>query len=163
MLKNRISREECLALLDRRGSGVLSMVDPEGAPYAVPVNYVRIGGTIYYHGRRTGTRVRCMEHDPRCCLTVVDEKGYEDYGPDACDDTTLFESVIVKGRASAVEDDAVKTEVLRALTDKLTPAKRDSPVAADRVPRTGVFAISMDEVTGKSRRPRQGSAVHPAI
>lgn len=161
MLKNQLSREECLSLLDRAGVGVLSLVDPEGLPYAVPVNIVRIGDRLYYHGRRTGTRVRCMENNPHCCVVVYDEKGFEDYGPDACDDTTMFESVVVRGVVSSVEDDAKKTEVLKAITAKLVPEKADAPFAANRVPATGVYEITMDEVTGKFRRPRPGSMVHP--
>lgn len=157
MLKNQLTREECLALLDRADTAVLSLIGEDGGPYAVPVNFVRIDDRIYYHGRRTGTRVACMERDHRCCLVAYDRVQYEDYGPDACDTTTVFESVVIRGKVSAVDDPAVKMRVLRELTDKIVPGKKDCPVAEDRIARTGIFEISMDEVTGKHHRPAAGS------
>lgn len=160
MLKNQLTREQCLALLDSAGTGVLCLNGTDGWPYAVPVNFVRVGDAVYYHGRKTGERVTCMEADGRCRLVAFSEGGYEDYGPDACDTTTAFESAIVKGTVSAVEDEKEKAEVLRALTDKLVPSKKDSTLAMDRVPRTGVFRITMDEVTGKHHEPRPDSRMH---
>ncbi|MDO5861897.1 MAG: pyridoxamine 5'-phosphate oxidase family protein [Thermoplasmata archaeon] len=160
MLKNQLTREQCLALLDSAGTGVLCLNGTDGWPYAVPVNFVRVGDILYYHGRKTGTRVDCMDADGRCRLVAFREGGYDDYGPDACDTTTAFESVVVKGTVSAIEDDEEKARVLRALTDKLTPAKRESPLAMDRVPRTGVFRITMDEVTGKHHDPKPDSRIH---
>lgn len=159
MGKNRLTTGECMALLDRTKDAVLSLTEEDGRPYAIPVNFVRIGDRLYYHGRRSGTRVACMEHDPRCCLVAYDEVQYEDYGPDACDTTTVFESVVVRGRISTVTDPALKRRVLRDLTDKMTPTKRSRPLADDRIARTGVFEISMDEVTGKHHRPGPGSRV----
>ena len=157
MLKNRLTPGQCMDVLDRVGEAVLSMVAEDGGPYAVPVNFVRIGDRLYYHGRRTGTRVVCMEHDERCCLVAYDRVQYEDYGPDACDTTTVFESVVVRGTIRAVDDPDTKMRVLRALTDKLTPAKAGCPVAEERIARTGVFEITMDEVTGKHHMPAPGS------
>ena len=162
MLKNQLTPEECLALLDSAGAGVLCLNGTDGWPYAVPVNFVRVGDRLYYHGRRAGERVDCMEADGRCRLVAFREGGYDDYGPDACDTTTAFESVVVKGTVSAVPGDAEKAEALRALTDKLTPSKRGAPLAADRVPRTGVFRITMDEVTGKRHAPGPDGRVRPA-
>lgn len=159
MLKNQLAREECMALLDRADTAVLSLIGEDGGPYAVPVNFVRIGDRLYYHGRRRGTRVACIERDPRCCLVAYGEVQYEDYGPDACDTTTVFESVIVRGRVSTVDDPAVKMRVLRELTDKIVPGKRGCPVAEDRIARTEVFEISMDEVTGKHHVPAPGSSI----
>lgn len=163
MIRNRMSDDECLELLDRNGVAVLSMCGPDGSPYAVPVNYVRIGDSIYYHGRMTGTRVACMEHDPRCCLTVYEEVGFDDYGPGMCATSTAFGSVVVKGRASAVDEEDLKVEVLRRLTAKLVPSKGDAPIDSAIVARTGVFRISMEEVTGKRRAPKPGSTMHPAM
>lgn len=162
MQKNQLSHEESIALLDRIGVGVLSMVDPDGLPYAVPVNYVRIGDAIYTHGRRTGTRVVCMENDPRCCLVVYDMKGIEEHGDNPCDEDTAFESVIVRGRMHAVEDFEEKDAALRAMTAKLVPSRAGMPLPPERVERTGVFRLDVEEMTGKFHRARPGSTVHPA-
>lgn len=157
MMNNQLTPEQCQSLLDRIGTAVLSFNGPDGWPYSVPVNFVRIDDRIYYHGRKSGTRVVCMENDARCRLVAVDEKGYEDYGPNACDTTTAFQSVIVKGHTRSIDDKETKMKVLRAITDKLTPEKKGCPIAEDRISRTGVFEITMDEVTGKYHAPRPDS------
>ncbi len=162
MVKNQLSLDECLKLLDSTSVCVLSLNGPDGWPYSVPVNFVRIGDKLYYHGRRTGTRVRCMEGDDRCTLVAYSEDGYEDYGENACDTTTLFGSVVVRGRVKTVESDDLKLTVLKAMLEKVTPEKKDFPINAEIVSRTGMFEISIEEITGKHREARPGSRTMPA-
>ena len=38
--KQKLSAEECVALLKQNTSGVLALVDNDGFPYAVPLSYV---------------------------------------------------------------------------------------------------------------------------
>ena len=146
-----LGMEDTYALLDRLGVGVVSFVDGDGFPYAVPVNYVRIGEKIYIHGSKKGTKADCIRSSGKCCLVAFDEKGFDDYGGNACDTSTVYESVVVRGSVSEIEDTAKKTEVLRAITDRLVPSKKDCPIAPERVAFTGIFEISIDAITGKYR------------
>lgn len=157
--EKELTAEESYVLLDRLGVGVISLVDPDGYPYAVPVNYIRLDDKVYIHGKKKGTKVDCIASCGRCCLVAFDEKGFEDCGSNACDTTVVYESVIVRGPISAVDDDARKMEILRALTDKLAPGKKDCPVAPERVRPTGVFEISIESITGKHHVPKAGNKV----
>lgn len=155
-----LTEEECYEVLDRLGTGVLSLNGENGWPYAVPVNYIRMGDKVYFHGKKKGTKVSLIENDGRCVLTAFDEKGYEDCGENACDTTVVYDSVIVRGRVTVVEDDEVKMKMLRTLVDKLVPAKKSTPVAPGRVPPTGVFVIEIEEITGKHHIPKMGHNVY---
>lgn len=160
-LERWLEPDECMQLLDSTDTFVLTLNGEDGWPYSVPLNFVRVDDCLYYHGGRKGGTVECMKRDDRCTVTVFSEGGYEDYGGNSCDTTTLFGSVVVRGRMSPVEDDEQKRIVLEALVAKLTPGKSSCPMNMDTVSRTGVYRITMDEVTGKRRIPRQGSRTIP--
>ncbi len=156
-----LTKDECYELLDRLGTGVLSLNGENGWPYSVPVNYIRIGDKVFFHGKKKGTKVSFIEKNGKCTLVAYDEKGYEDCGENSCDTTVVYDSVIIRGRAKVVEDDETKMMMLRTLVDKLVPAKKDNPIAPGRVPPTGVFAIEIDEITGKHHVPQMGHKVYP--
>ncbi|MDD3921897.1 MAG: pyridoxamine 5'-phosphate oxidase family protein [Eubacteriales bacterium] len=103
------------------------------------------------HGRAAGEKLDNILRDGRVCFTVYEAQGlsYEEDGPYACGVNTLFESVVIKGRAALVADEAEKRRILYALTEKYVPsfAKKEMPEAS--VARTAVIEITPDSVTGK--------------
>lgn len=158
--QHAMSDEDTLGLLGRAGVGVLCTNGADGYPYGTPVNYVLAGGRIFFHGGRAGERIGNIELDNRCCLTVFDQAGFENYGPNACDTTTLFESAIVRGRVITVGDPDEKAAALRALVDALTPDRRGDPIDTSRVPHTGVYEIVVESMSGKRRAMRPGGRVY---
>ncbi len=161
MQKYHLSEQESMDLLKGCECGVLCTNGDDGFPYGTPVNYVVLEDRIFFHGRMRGTRVSNMLRDPRCSLTVTDERGYQGYGDNACDTDTLFASVIVKGTMCQIDDNYVKTKVLRALIDRLTPERASLPVDPERVVRTGVYEVIIKEITGKYRAPNPESVRYP--
>lgn len=159
MEKNHMSREESEALLARNGEGVLSTNGGDGYPYGTPVNYILMDGAVYFHGRPAGEKVDNMARDPKVCLTVTESGGFEITGDKACNATTVYESVIVRGRAAAIESDEEKARVLRALAERLVPEKRGAEMPMASVMRTAVYRIDIDSITGKYRRPMAGHRV----
>ncbi len=161
MERYHLTEDECLEMLEGCECGVVCTNGADGYPYGTPVNYVVIDGRIFFHGRMRGTRTSNMLRDPRCSMTVMEERGYQCYGGNACDTDTLFRSVIVYGRLSAVDDPDLKSAVLRRLTDRLVPSRASDPVDPERVARTGVYAIDVESLTGKYRDRKPGSTIHP--
>ena len=49
-----LSREECLAVLDRGTSGVLAVHGEGGYPYAVPLSYAYADDKLWFHCARAG-------------------------------------------------------------------------------------------------------------
>lgn len=161
MQKYHLSEEECWELIRRVDCGVLCTNGEDGYPYGTPVNHTVVDGRVFFHGRMRGTRTSNMLRDPRCSMTFMDERGYQCYGANACDTDTLFESVIVYGKLIAIDDESLKTRVLRELTDRLIPERRDDPLNPEIVTRTGVYEVVVENVTGKYRRPKPESVVRP--
>ena len=47
--KQQLSPEECNDILDRNTAGVLSLLDPNGYPYGVPLSYCRVEDRLLFH------------------------------------------------------------------------------------------------------------------
>ncbi len=159
MRDNSMSPEEISALLSRRKEGVLCSNGADGYPYGTPVNYVYLDGTVYIHGSRKGDKVDNLRNDPRCCFTVMDSEGFEITGDTACNTTTVYESVIIRGKAVFVTDEDTKLRVLRAMVDRLVPEKMNAPMEMSKIPPTEVIAVAAESITGKYHRPAAGHRV----
>ncbi len=159
MRDNCMSAEEIADFLSEKVCGVICLNGEDGFPYGVPVNYVMMDGSIYIHGSKRGDKVDAIARDPRCCFTVVEDGGFEITGENACNTTTVFRSVIVRGNAVAVTDEALKGKVLRKLVDVLVPERKDVPMDMAKVPPTAIYRIEAVASTGKYHRPMGGNKI----
>lgn len=127
--------------------GVLSFATQDGG-YGVPVNYAVVGEKIYLHCATEGRKLRALSDDSRVSFCVVGERRVvpEEF-------TTEYESVIVTGRASIVEDDAERRTALRAIVEKYSPAHLEQGLQAiDRsFHRTNIIAIDVEHFSGKKK------------
>lgn len=153
MEKFHLSDDEIYALLDRVKEGVLGTVGKDGYPYCIPVNFVRIGNKIYFHGRKSGEKNENMEACDKVCLTAMETGGFEITGPDGCNTTTVYESVIVRGTVRTIEDLDKKIAVLRAIIAKTVPERAGFPMKEERAAAAAVFEMSIETATGKYHKP----------
>jgi len=159
MRDHSMSPEEISDLLSRQKEGVLCSNGADGYPYGTPVNYVYLDGTIYIHGSKNGEKIGNLRNDPRCCFTVMDPKGFEITGETACNTTTVYESVVIRGKAVIITDEETKIRVLRGMVDRLVPDKKNAAMEMAKIPPTEVIAIAAESVTGKYHRPVTGHRV----
>ena len=137
---------EAIRLLAEAKHGVLSMIDAEGGPYAVPVNHAIVDGCIVIHCAVRGRKLDNVRNDARVCYTA-----YKVIEIDAEELTTRYTSATAFGQAELVEDAATKRPLLEKMTERLAP---DAPfICSDEmVANTGVIRIKVDSVTGKANR-----------
>jgi nitroimidazol reductase NimA-like FMN-containing flavoprotein (pyridoxamine 5'-phosphate oxidase superfamily) len=146
-----ISPEECESILHKAEYGFLACTDGEGSPYAVPLSYVYREGVLYFHSAQEGKKIDILQRDSRVCFTVVG-------GTFPCfsgDFTTFFESVMVFGNASPVQDEQEKKAALHALCMKYVPNSKaliEASITKSHG-RTAVYAIRPEIITGKAKRP----------
>ena len=128
-----VSQGEARRLLDSSSYGVLSLVSPDGQPYGVPVNHVYVpqDNAVYIHCAQEGQKLDFLRENPKASFTVVgsgqviEEKF-----------TTRYESAIVQGRASLVEEEAeTQNAYIRASLSKVA-----------------VIRLEIREITGKRNR-----------
>lgn len=130
---------------------ILSMVDRDGNPYAIPMSFVFDGNDIYLHGANEGKKLRVLQGNPQVCLTCV---GRTKVLPDQF--STEYESVIVKGTAKIIDEPHLKREGLLKLAEKYSAEYSVEAVAyIERVLKeTTVIRISIDSMTAKAKLTR---------
>lgn len=134
-------------------TGCLGMVDPDGAPYVLPVNFVYTEGRFYVHCATSGRKLDCLAHNPRVTLVCYAIEGWRT-GANACEFGVTYKSAIAFGTARLIEDAARRAEVLNALTRKHAHGAHFEPCTAAESERVCVIEITPERVTGKANLPR---------
>ena len=102
--------------------GRIATEGTDGYPYITPVNFVYHKGNIYFHSAPEGEKLDNLSQNPNVCFEVDIPLAYIDSGfdPDRriCQVHQFYHSVIIRGKASVVEDGPLKVESLNALIDK---------------------------------------------
>lgn len=148
-----LSREEALCILAKCEYGILSLNDPAGWPYAVPLSYVLMDDALYFHSAYEGRKITAMRASDRACFVVVGETE-----PVYVNDfSTYFESVMVFGRTELVEEEGEKRKSLMALAEKYLPEHMDKAEGDinHSYSRTAVYKISIQSLSGKAKRPKK--------
>jgi len=91
----------------------LSMLDGE-IPYIVPVNYGYREGHIYIHSAPEGKKIELLKQNKLVCFEVEDAAEIVK-GPEACDWTTRYRSVVGYGTVEILSDDESKQEGLEVI------------------------------------------------
>jgi nitroimidazol reductase NimA-like FMN-containing flavoprotein (pyridoxamine 5'-phosphate oxidase superfamily) len=116
--------------------------------------YDEVRHCIYMHTARLGRTRANIEQNPRVCFTIMD-MGRLLPAPEALEFSVEYESVVVFGQASVVEDPAEATDALQQLLDKYAPhlsAGEDyRPPMPEELARTAVFRIDISEWSGKKK------------
>lgn len=124
----------------------------EGQPFVIPTGYARSGDMLYIHGAQASRMLRTLREGVEVCVTVTLVDGMV-MARSAFHHSMNYRSVVVFGRAVAVEDAAEKWEALRALTEHLAPGRW----AEVRQPTEGemratlVLALPLAEASAKVR------------
>lgn len=142
-----LSSKEAYEVLERGEYGVLSTMGTDGYPYGVPVSYIFLDGSIYFHSALEGHKVEAMNREDKVSFVVV---GHTSVKPESF--TLLYSSAIAFGRATQVEGEE-KRRALSALVERFSPEFIEEGTeyierAADK---TAVIRIDIDHISGKAR------------
>lgn len=114
--KQQLLQEECMDILRKETSGVLSVIGDDGYPYGVPISYVIDGDKLYFHCAKSGHKVDAIRKNPKAsfCVIAQDQIVPEEY-------TTYFRSVIAFGSIRIMEEDKEKHLAIEKLAVKYAP------------------------------------------
>ena len=146
-IDRQMSEAEAKELLGRGEYGVLALIDEEGRPYGVPLNYVYANDAVYVHCALQGKKLSAIAANPQACFTVV---GNTQVLPDKF--ATNYESVMVFGPA-AIVDAAEKELALEAIIQRYSADFLEAGHAYIEKFRaaTAVVKIGIEHVSGKRR------------
>lgn len=145
--RQKLSREDCDAILREGSSGVLAVSGDNGYPYAVPLSYVYDGEHIYFHCAKSGHKLDAVRRNAKASFCVIgqDQVMPEEY-------TSYFRSVIVFGTVHVLEDEQEIRRTIEMLAVKYAP--EDSPANRRRAVEREwdplcMLELTVDHVSGK--------------
>lgn len=127
--------------------GVLSVLDTNGYPYAIPVNYVSDEHAIYIHCAREGMKIDAIAAHEKVGFTIVGRHSVV-----AKRFSSDFESVVCFGKAAFVESDDTKLEILKRFIVKYAPEFTEGgfKYAANDFHKTNIIKLTVEHKTGKT-------------
>ena len=157
--RTRVKRANNRAVYDRAAidaildAGMICHVGyvHDGYPVVTPTIYWREGDHVYWHGSSASRMLRAAE-GADVCLTVTHLDGLV-LARSAFHHSANYRSVMLFGKASKVEDDAVHTAHLKTFVDGIYPGRWDTlrPMNAQELKATTTLYMRIDEVSAKVR------------
>lgn len=148
--QDRLLPEETARQLLREGEyGFLSLLDPEGRAYGIPVNFVWDGTkSLYIHCAPEGRKLRSIATHPEVSFCVV---GKTHVYPQKF--TTAYESIVLRGKASTGLPETERRRALEMILDKYSPNDKEVGLkyAEKSFHRTEIIRIDIDTMSGKSK------------
>jgi nitroimidazol reductase NimA-like FMN-containing flavoprotein (pyridoxamine 5'-phosphate oxidase superfamily) len=94
----------------------IGMMDGQGFPYVLPMNFGYEGDAIYLHSAPEGSKITALEANPNVCITFCPEPelAYQ-HEEVACSYRMKGGSVLCRGKVVFVEDYDAKIEALNIL------------------------------------------------
>ena len=99
----------------------LAMVDPDGKPYVIPMNFGFDGDVIYLHGAGRGKKAVILDEHPDVCINFSTDHllRYQNEAV-ACSWSMRYRSVLCYGIAEAVTGADEKTAALHVVMAQYT-------------------------------------------
>ncbi len=143
-------------VLNRAEYGVLALYDEK--PYAVPVNFVHLGGAVYFHGSPRGKKMRMLRANNSVSFNVVaDSVLIPSYFSStenlACPASAFYKSIIIDGETEVVGSREELAKVFSAMMEKLQPEGRyksfESCEYDDSFSEVSVVKIRVHQISAK--------------
>lgn len=149
--KQQIPHDEAMEILKQHDTGVLSVVDADGKPYGVPLNYSLSDGKLLFHCAKQGRKTDAVKANPygSFCVIHKDELVLETL-------SNNYVSVIASGSIRFVDEPVEKKEYLYKFMDSYAP--RDYPPLEKEIAAlfnaVAVWEMDIEEITGKESLAR---------
>lgn len=145
--KQALPMERCIEILKQEKRGVLSVYGTEGYPYGFPIDhwYCEENGKLYFHCGQQGHKIDALRENSHVCYTV-----YGDGVANGENWVLDFQSVIVFGEISFVEDPDQVADICRQLSYKFT--SDDAYIEEEirkSLKRTLVLELTPHHISGK--------------
>jgi nitroimidazol reductase NimA-like FMN-containing flavoprotein (pyridoxamine 5'-phosphate oxidase superfamily) len=141
--------KEMEAIINQCDVCFVGMVEKDGTPYVIPMNFGYLNHEIILHSAPHGKHLSLLELNNRICVTFCTEHKLVYQHPDvACSYSMTSKSVLCKGAVSFIEDLTEKEEMMSLLMRNYTT--REFKYSIPALKNVKVWRVSIDEMTGKS-------------
>ena len=106
-MKNRpiLSSPEIEAIIRKCLICNIAMIDPEGKPYVIPMNFGFDGEYLYFHGSAKGKKADVLKNNQNVCISFSTDHELRYVNEElACSRSMRYRSVIAYAKAEFHED-----------------------------------------------------------
>jgi nitroimidazol reductase NimA-like FMN-containing flavoprotein (pyridoxamine 5'-phosphate oxidase superfamily) len=149
-MKNRpiISKPDQEAVIRKCQICCIAMVDPEGKPYVIPMNFGFTDDYIYFHGSATGKKVDVLKNQADVCISFSTDHELRYVTEEvACSWSMRYRSVLVYGKAEFVELPEEKINILNVIMAHYTDRKFE--YNAPSIREVMVWKVKIDKMEGR--------------
>lgn len=134
-MKDRICEDKSKIeqLLSSAETGFLGLAQ-NNEPYVVPLNYVWLDGSIYFHGASEGKKIDFIQNNPLATFVISRFEGTM-VSPIPAHTDSAYLSIMLFGKIQIVNDLKEATTVMQALLDKYVAGYFSTPLASQHVAR----------------------------
>jgi hypothetical protein len=126
----------------------LAMVDEQGAPYVVPMNFGYVDDYIYFHSARTGKKIDILKKNPKVCIAFSTDHELRWVNEEvACSWGMKYRSVLAYGEIEFIDDFDKKTEALKVIMKNYSDL--DFSFNAPAVEDVMIYRVKLDKLDGR--------------
>lgn len=138
--------EATMTMIDAKEYAVLCLTELGGRAYGVPLEYVRKGDFLYFHGAKEGRKIDAMKSNFWGCAVILGETMIvpEKFG-------RKYESAIIEGPIELIDDSEQKRQIMTWVSESRSPGypEKGQAVIERMLDRVLVYKMKMEIVSGK--------------
>ena len=127
----------------------LAMVDEDGSPYVLPMNFGYKDDYVYFHCSRTGKKIDILTKNPRVCISFSADHDLKWVNEEvACSWSMRYRSVLAYGNVEFVDDFVQKEEALRVFMKNYSDIdfSFNDPAVKD----LHIFRVNIEKLHGRA-------------
>jgi nitroimidazol reductase NimA-like FMN-containing flavoprotein (pyridoxamine 5'-phosphate oxidase superfamily) len=142
-------KEEMEAIINHCDICFVGMIEEDGTPYVIPMNFGYSNDEVILHSGPHGKHLDLLALNNRVCITFSSGHKLVYQHPEvACSYSMTSKSVLCKGAVTFVEDIEEKEQLLNVLMRNYT--KREFRYSAPALRNVKVWRVHVEEMTGKA-------------
>ena len=144
---NALDDKEAIEIIKKGSFGVLSTIGEDGFPYGVPLNYTYFDNCICFHCAQKGHKIENIDFNNKVSFCVVTKSDVL-----ANEFDTDYESAIAFGKATVVNADSEKKDILLSVLNKYSSeyVKAGNNYMQKYWDETKVVKIKIEYLSGKA-------------
>ncbi len=139
---------ELEAIIKRCETCVVAMTDPDGFPYALPMNFGWNDGVVYLHSAPQGKKIDFLKAKPEVCLVFsADHQLRWQNSEIACSYSMKYRSVLIFGKVEFIEDFEEKESALDSIMQQY--GAKDYKYSEPAIRNVCVMKIAAKKIEGR--------------
>ena len=143
---SELSQEASREILESNNYAVVSLIDAEGLPYGVALDYIYKEDCLYFHGAKEGRKTDAMKKNPRACAVILGETKVipNRFGRE-------YVSAVAEGPITLIDDPEQKRKVMRWVVERNSPdyLEKGYAVVEKLLERVLIYKMEIEKLSGK--------------